>query len=145
MVALVKKVAKVFRPRAQKEGLNIKTDIPDSPMIVHVDEDRMIQVLTNLIMNAIKFTSSGSVQVTLRDKNSEIECSVTDTGVGLSPKDLKQVFNKFQQFGHGHGGEKGTGLGLSISKSLVELHGGTISVKSKFGEGTTFSFTIPKN
>jgi len=99
----------------------------------------------NLIGNAVKFTSAGSITISVTQKNDIIECSVADTGVGIGKDDLPKVFTKFQQFGRIAGpGEKGTGLGLSIAKGLVERHGGKIWVESKPGEGTKFTFQLPR-
>ena len=105
----------------------------------------MTQVFTNLIGNAMKFTEKGTIEISCAQKEKEVMCAVADTGVGLAKDDLPKVFNKFQQFGRVAGaGEKGTGLGLSIAKSIVEMHEGKISVDSKLGVGTKFTFTIPK-
>jgi GGDEF domain-containing protein len=105
----------------------------------------MIQVLTNLINNALKFTLEGSVEVSGRVQGDFVECMVSDTGIGISNNDLERIFQKFQQFGRvAGGGEKGTGLGLTIAKGIVEMHGGRIWVESELGVGTRFIFTVPK-
>jgi len=112
---------------------------------LYIDEDRIIQVFTNLIGNAIKFTERGHIDVSLAQKDEEVEFTISDTGIGIAAEDLPKVFNKFLQFGRAAGaGEKGTGLGLSIAKGLIELHRGRIWVESGPGKGTKFIFTLPK-
>jgi anti-sigma regulatory factor (Ser/Thr protein kinase) len=99
----------------------------------------------NLVDNAVKFTKRGSVEITVADKGTSVECRVRDTGPGIAPQDLPKIFDKFTQFGRRDGpGEKGTGLGLSIVKGLVELHKGEIRVESELGQGTTAIFTLPR-
>jgi signal transduction histidine kinase len=100
-------------------------------------------VLLNLLSNAVKFTPEGGridVLAKLCDEGTEI--SVTDTGVGIASEDLETVFEEFRQVGVGPKVE-GTGLGLAISRRFVELHGGTMSVRSQPGMGSTFTFTVP--
>jgi GGDEF domain-containing protein len=105
-----------------------------------------MQVLTNLVGNAIKFTRQGGITVSVSSTDHEIECSVSDTGVGIAEEDMPKLFDKFTQFGRAHGaGEKGTGLGLAIVKSIVELHGGRVRAGSKLGVGSTFTFVIPRH
>ncbi len=118
---------------------------PELPK-VNIDEPKIRQVLNNLMSNAIKFTEPGGM-VTLRidaDDNGYIRISISDTGKGIEPVDLRLLFNKYQQI-HERGtqGEKGTGLGLAICKNLVELHQGEIWVESRVGVGSTFIFTLP--
>jgi GGDEF domain-containing protein len=103
-----------------------------------------MQVMTNLLDNAIKFTENGFVEVSLIERDSYVECVIRDSGLGISENDLPKVFNKFQQFGRQAGaGAKGTGLGLVIAKAIVEMHKGKISVESLYGKGTTFKFILP--
>ena len=91
------------------------------------------------------YVKKGSIEVTIKKTEDNILCSVTDTGIGITKKEQEKVFDKFQQFGRKNGpGYRGTGLGLSITKALIELHGGTITIKSKYNKGTTFSFLLPE-
>ncbi len=118
----------------------IEPNLPD----IEADRDRLIQVIINLISNAVKFTDSGSITCRARKVNHEIVVSITDSGVGIAPDDLHKVFEKFKQVGDTLTDKpKGTGLGLPICKQIVEHHGGQIWVESTLGEGSTFSFTIP--
>ena len=121
--------------------LAIENNIPDGLPCVLADEDRLLQILQNLIENAIKYTESGSIRITAQPINPDyIECAVDDTGMGIPERDLDKIFLSFTQ---GNMNNAGSGLGLSITKKLVELHGGRISVSSKEGLTTTFKFTLP--
>ena len=116
---------------------------PDLPSITG-DQDRLIQVVINLISNAVKFTDSGSVKVALCRDAEDLVVSVTDSGIGIAPADQPKVFEKFKQVGDTLTDKpKGTGLGLPICKEIVEYHGGHIWVESEPGKGSTFSFTLP--
>ncbi len=120
---------------------DVEKGLPDLPM----DPDKITQVLNNLIGNAIKFTPNGG-QVTVKavwnNEAKSAAASVTDTGVGIAQENLKKLFGRFEQFGD-QTGINGTGLGLSITKEIVERHGGQITVESKEGKGSTFTFTLP--
>jgi len=116
---------------------------PDLPTI-NGDQDRLIQVVINLISNAVKFTDAGSIQCVVRREDDELVVSVTDSGIGIAPADQPKVFEKFKQVGDTLTDKpKGTGLGLPICKEIVEYHGGRIWVDSELGKGSTFSFTLP--
>jgi signal transduction histidine kinase len=118
---------------------------PDLPPKVYWDEDRMNEVLGNLISNAFKFTSrGGKVALAVAAVDNKIVISVSDTGAGISPEQLPHIFDKFfQADNQAQAATKGTGLGLAIAKEIVEAHGGQITVKSREGEGTTFVVTLP--
>ena len=116
---------------------------PDLPPITG-DQDRLIQVVINLISNAIKFTDAGSVTCAAGLHGGELVVSVTDSGIGIAPGDQPKVFEKFKQVGDTLTDKpKGTGLGLPICREIVEYHGGRIWVESEPGKGSTFSFTLP--
>ncbi|MCB0853905.1 MAG: response regulator, partial [Bacteroidetes bacterium] len=113
---------------------------------VYGDEDRITQILYNLVGNAIKFTQTGTVAVHATEKEDFIELSVSDTGIGIPQGKINQIFQAFVQAdGSIQRQYSGTGLGLSITKNLVELHGGKIWVESQVGEGSTFYVTFPKS
>ena len=126
------------------KDLELIQDIePELPQVTG-DEDRLIQVLINLISNAVKFTDEGSITCSAKVKNNNVVVSVIDTGSGISQEDLPKVFDKFKQVGEIFTDKpQGTGLGLPICKQIIEHHGGSIWVNSKLGEGSTFSFSIP--
>lgn len=142
---LMKQVTSSFELKVKDKGLGLKIDFPEKELYIYVDADKISQVFTNLLGNALKFTEKGYIEISAKELEDEVECAVADTGVGISEDDLPHVFNKFQQFGRTAGaGEKGTGLGLSIAKGLVELHKGKIWVESELGKETKISFTLPK-
>ncbi|MFH1593310.1 MAG: ATP-binding protein [Candidatus Omnitrophota bacterium] len=131
------------------KGVKLEKDIEPGLPTVNVDSNRMIQVLINLIGNAVKFTPTEGI-VTIGAKagkdSGKIEVSVRDTGIGIDKEDLPKVFDKFYQTGERAATDiGGTGIGLSIAKEIVELHGGTIWVESEKGKGTRFAFTLPLN
>lgn len=145
LVSLAKEVGTNFMPQMQKKLLELKTTFFQEKIEVFADKDKMIQVLTNLIGNAVKFTDKGGIIISVIEKDDCVECSISDTGAGIYAEDLPKVFDKFQQCGKKVGsGEKGTGLGLSISKGIVELHGGDIWAESESNKGTKFIFTLPR-
>ncbi|MDP3791425.1 MAG: ATP-binding protein [Candidatus Omnitrophota bacterium] len=142
---IVREVASSFELKIKDKGLEFKLDVDKDIGSVYADPDRIAQVLINLINNAIKFTSSGYIEVACKDKDDVITCSIKDTGPGISKSDIPKLFDKFQQFGRLAGaGEKGTGLGLSIAKGIIDMHSGAISVESEPGMGSRFIFTLHK-
>ncbi|MBS4209122.1 ATP-binding protein [Bacillus sp. FJAT-50079] len=128
--------------RFMTEGKNIELHItiPSSFPFVHADENRLIQILFNLIHNAVKYTNEGSVTIDAKSKNHMAIITVSDTGIGMSEKFQQSIFQRYTQE---NTDGNGIGLGLNICKQLVELHGGTISVQSAIGQGSIFTFTIP--
>ncbi|MCP4134391.1 MAG: response regulator [bacterium] len=123
--------------------LVLKNSITEVPPVLG-DENRLQQVLLNLVSNAVKFTESGCVEITAESFDRWVRVAVSDTGIGIPPEHIDSIFLSFEQ---GDGSTErqygGTGLGLSISKQLVELHGGEISVRSTPGKGSTFTITLP--
>jgi signal transduction histidine kinase/DNA-binding response OmpR family regulator/ligand-binding sensor domain-containing protein len=116
---------------------------PDLPAVTG-DQDRLIQVVINLISNAVKFTDAGAITCSARSEGDELVISVTDSGIGIASADQPKVFEKFKQVGDTLTDKpKGTGLGLPICKEIIEYHGGRIWVESEPGKGSTFSFTLP--
>ncbi|MEF3304070.1 ATP-binding protein [Paenibacillus sp. GYB003] len=118
-------------------------EIPDSLPAVSADEHRLMQIMSNLLHNAVKFTSEGTIAVTARTVAPFVEIRVTDTGTGIPEDQLDIVFDAYEQAAANPNSFFGTGLGLSITKRLVEMHGGTIGVISEVGKGSTFFFTLP--
>ncbi len=141
----IKKMIASFSPVFQGKEVAIQYKNHGPALNISADSDKLTQIFTNLIQNSVKFTQKGFVEISVFDKDTEVECRVSDSGCGIAEEDLPRVFSKFQQFGRTHGaGAKGTGLGLSICKGLVELHGGKIRVESQLGKGTQFIFNLPK-
>ncbi|MEH1820972.1 MAG: PAS domain S-box protein [Nostoc sp.] len=128
----------------QTNGLQLVCEIePGLPQILG-DRNRLLQVLINLISNAVKFTESGCVTCRVKQGNDGVCISVIDTGIGIAPEDQPKVFEKFRQVGDTLTDKpKGTGLGLPICKQIVDHHGGKIWVESQSGNGSVFSFIIP--
>lgn len=145
IVELVNNVVSSFQRQADKRNieLSFKTDFDQIEM--YMDRDRIIQVLMNLIGNALKFVYKGKVEIEISDKEDEIIICVTDTGIGIEDNNLGTVFDRFHQVGQVmSSGERGSGLGLTISKCIVKQHGGKIWVNSKINVGSKFYFSLPK-
>ncbi|MBI5231243.1 MAG: response regulator, partial [Coriobacteriales bacterium] len=134
-----------FQAVLAQSGRTVKADVPDDLPDVAGDRDRVNQVLINFISNAIKYSpEGGDVTVTAKGADGAVMVSVTDEGLGISVEDQKLLFQKFFRVDSAITREiGGTGLGLSICKSIIELLGGSIGVKSKLGQGSTFYFTLP--
>jgi two-component system sensor histidine kinase ChiS len=133
-----------------EKNIKLINSIPNDLPGVEADENRLQQILYNLIGNAVKFTESGTVEITacekiLDESNHYIAVTVSDTGIGISEDKLEKIFESFEQADGSTARQYGgTGLGLAVTKQLVELHGGIIQVSSKVPEGSQFTFTLPK-
>src|SRR5262249_5686303 len=129
---------------AQNKNLALKTDVAKSLPVGLGDEQRLTQVLLNLVGNAIKFTDTGEVCVTAKAVNGHFNVSVTDTGPGIPEEHQARIFDQFHQVDSSNTKAKGgTGLGLAIAKQIVEMHGGRIWVESIVGKGSTFQMELP--
>ncbi len=132
--------------KSKSKDVEFLNDVePGIPELIYGDGYRIEQVLNNLIMNAVKFTSKGMIKVGLKLRNDySLEFSVEDTGIGIAPENVKMIFERFRQVdGDSRRSFGGTGLGLAISKMIVELMGGNIYVKSEPEHGSKFIFTVP--
>jgi signal transduction histidine kinase len=130
---------------AENKDLSLTLEVPAQTLVVKADWDRLTQVLTNLVANAIAYTEMGGVTVSLKELPDAVEVSVQDTGIGITPDDLQHIFERFYRADHDVvQANRGTGLGLAIVKSYIEMHGGRIWVSSKYGEGSTFTFILPR-
>jgi PAS domain S-box-containing protein len=134
----------MIEPQAQHRGVSMTFPLFEIPHFVLADPTRVKQVLINLLSNAIKYNvKSGAVDVTCGESApGRIRVSIRDTGAGLSPEQLPQLFREFNRLGQENGGEEGTGIGLVVAKRLVELMGGTIGVESTVGTGSVFWFEL---
>jgi PAS domain S-box-containing protein len=143
---IIREVVEAFAPVAMSKKISLDTVIPDINVVIEGDRDKIIQVLTNLVGNAVKYIEPGShILVTLCDRNEYISVSVHDDGPGIEPKYLDKLFNRFQLGATTvRSGQPSSGLGLTISKEFVEMHQGQIWAESVFGHGSTFTFTLPK-
>lgn len=141
----LEKVVKMVSPLAKKKGIDFNFKIADNVDKIYTDQRRLEQVILNLISNAIKFTEKGYVALTCSLKDGYYTITVSDTGIGISPEEITEIFKPFHQIDSGLTRKyEGTGLGLSICKQLLDLMGGSIHVESKPGEGSTFVVRLPK-
>lgn len=140
---IARRVADRIQPRADDHQIEVR--FPEEFPEVFADQDKVEQVLTNLVENAVKYTPSGKVSVTGEVDISQIQVSVCDEGEGIPADHRLQVFGKFFRRGERAGNPTGTGLGLYISKGLVEAHGGRIWVDEAPGGGAMFAFTLPRS
>lgn len=138
-------VVNTVQGRAQSKGLSLQIDVPEDLPPVWGDSNRVAQILTNLISNAIQYTPpGGQVTVSARASGDMLEVSVADTGIGISQENQQKIFDRFFRADDPLVQEtSGTGLGLPITASLVQMHGGQIWVESELGKGSTFTFTLP--
>ncbi len=141
---LTEVVLTLSKPLVGNKNLRLYNEIKKNLPPVDVDEDRVQQILYNLVGNAVKFTETGSVRVRAERRKKEVIVSVIDTGIGIRKADLGRIFRSFEQVeGHDSRRYSGTGIGLALSRQLVLLHGGQIQVESTPGVGSTFTFTLP--
>jgi len=127
------------------KGVNIIFDTNVEEKVMAVDEDKIERIILNLLSNAIKFTNKGGeILVNLEDKGGEVCISVKDTGIGISEDKIEDIFNRFAQVDKTFTrNREGSGIGLSLVKTLIEMHGGTVKVKSELGEGSEFIIDLP--
>ena len=131
-----------LRLEAERQGVALAVDIDPGAGNMVGDEDRIVEVVTNLTGNALRFTPAGGrVNVAVRDGGDEIRIAVIDTGIGIPAAQLPMIFERFRQ---AHSGKGGTGLGLAIVKALVEAHGGHVKAESQEGKGSCFTVTLPR-
>ena len=143
--SVIEAVVSVAQPLAQAKGLDLQVSVAEDLPLGRGDERRLTQVLLNLVGNAIKFTDAGSVSDHRKRRSATcFELAVTDTGPGIALADQERIFDAFQQVDNSSTRKKGgTGLGLAISRRIVQMHGGTITVESAPGQGSTFRITVP--
>lgn len=142
--AIVQEVVEIQGPVVKSKGLTIETKFGENLPALKADKDRLIQVLDNLISNALKFTKEGGIVISVLSENKKrVVFCVHDTGIGIKDNEVPKLFQKFQQVGGPSQHIGGTGLGLSICKQIIAKHGGQIWVESQFGRGSAFYFTIP--
>jgi signal transduction histidine kinase len=134
-----------LRPLVQEAGLKLIEDLPASLPLVSADPERIGQVLSNLVGNAIKFTKRGGQVIIRANTNGdrEVAISISDSGVGIAGEQLPNIFDRYWQTSQVAIRARGAGLGLPIARGIVHAHGGRMWVESKIGEGSTFYFTLP--
>lgn len=140
---LVEDVCTGFQAQARSQGISLEAALPEDLPLVLGEEEKLRQVLVNLLDNALKFTPGpGSVAVSAIALDNAVEVRVSDTGIGIPPEHLPHVFERFYKVDRARS-QGGTGLGLAIVKHIVQAHGGDVRVESQEGSGSTFSFTVP--
>jgi len=141
----VQSVVETQEAVAREKGLYLKAVLDPKAPVLSFDPDKIIQILNNLISNAIKFTASGGITVStvMNTQSGKVEVRVEDTGYGIKEEDRDKLFKKFQQLGDAHLRCVGTGLGLAICREIVRQHGGEINVESTAGQGSCFNFILP--
>ncbi|NPV68943.1 MAG: PAS domain S-box protein [Anaerolineae bacterium] len=140
--ALVEKVVDVQQPTAAQQGLTLTTRLPEAPLIASIDSKRITQVITNLVVNAMNYTpAGGAITVSVAREEDSAVIRVQDTGIGIPAEALPHIFEPF--FRVSEEVARGTGLGLTISREIVDLHGGTLTVESEVGRGSTFTVRLP--
>ena len=145
LVAVLAQAVETSRPliRARRHGLNVSA--PETPVVVRGDHVRLVQVLSNLLNNAAKYTEvGGRIDLNLEPIGTVVDVSVSDNGIGISKENREKIFDRFFR-AEDEAVQKvsGTGLGLAIVRSLIEMHGGYLQVESELGKGSTFSFNLP--
>ncbi|MGZ3809116.1 MAG: HAMP domain-containing sensor histidine kinase [Bacteriovorax sp.] len=139
---LLAEVMDTFRPLMDEKGIVFKDELPPHEIFAIFDRGRTLQVLSNLLGNALKFTpNGGEVSLQLLEKGKEIQFLVSDSGPGIPPEELQLIFERFHQIGRGR--DFSAGLGLYIAKEIVSAHGGKIWAESEVGAGSRFYFTLP--
>lgn len=141
---LAQDILSSFKSQLNKKSVTAKNDLPKD-LLVRIDKDKMGQVLANLVDNAIKFNhENGSLKIYSQDANNEIKIIIEDSGIGIPERDMPRIFERFYRVDKARSRELGgTGLGLSIVRHIIELHGGSVGVRSTEGLGSKFWFTIP--
>ena len=142
--ALVADVEDTVRIQADERGLSLVMEVPETPLSVTSDERTIRQILLNLVGNALKFTQSGSVTIRVEPREDTVVFAVQDTGPGIPAEDIEHIFDEFWQVTPHDGSQpQGTGLGLAISWQMAELLGGSLTVESEPGAGSTFTLALP--
>jgi len=147
LTAKLNMIKNLLSPIADRKNIKIEIDMDSNLATVRADEDKFIQIMYNLVDNAIKFSyENGLVKIGARKKGDMVEITVNDTGIGIKAEDHNKIFKPFSQIdSFSSKRSQGTGLGLSLVKQIVHLHGGYVWFRSNIGEGSTFAFAIPLN
>ena len=152
--SLLEECYSALNVQAMEKNIKIRLDAPEGLPVITVDREKMLRVITNLVSNSIKYTmSGGTVEVSASSAGMEsaeagkpvaqaVEISVADNGYGMEPEDLPHIFDRYYRT-KSVSGIRGTGLGLAVVKSLVDAHGGQVSVESELGKGSKFTVRIP--
>ena len=137
---LVQDIIERLRVRIEQVGSDVRVEVP--PVVGRWDRLRLDQVITNLVVNALKYGAGGALHIRARASDETVILEVIDHGIGISPEDAERIFGKFERAVASHHG--GLGLGLFIARQIVESHGGTIGLESTLGSGSVFKVTLPR-
>ena len=138
-------VASAFRAAVERAGLTFLVHCDPLSAPVYVDRDMWERIVLNLLSNALKFTFEGTIELALRERGEDVELTVRDSGIGIAPDDIPNLFERFHQIAGARARtQEGSGIGLALVNELVRLHGGAVRVDSVIGQGTTFSVTMHK-
>jgi two-component system phosphate regulon sensor histidine kinase PhoR len=144
IAAVINQVLSALQPLVDKKRIQLKTDIGEELPKLRGDEDKIKSVVTNLVNNAIKFTpEGGQVSICIQHRAEELMMCISDTGIGISKKELPKIFGRFYRVYRPGTQIQGTGLGLAIVKEIVMIHGGRIEVESEVGKGASFTVFLP--
>ena len=146
MAPIIQNVTVKLEPIADRKNIALSLDIPGSIPEVRMDEEKIRQVIENLVGNALKFTAEGGeVRIALAENSKDrlLEVTVSDTGCGIPSENLQEIFDKFKRVDNRRGAVRGTGLGLAIARHIINAHGGSIWAESKPGKGSAFTFSLP--
>jgi len=144
LASVIPGVVGMFRFMAEGRPIQMKVDIQDSLPLIQADERRLVQVLYNLLHNALKFTDEGTITISVREHGEHVLIQVSDTGVGMSEEIQQRIFEAYEQGTPEARLSGGIGLGLNISRQLTELHGGQLTVQSVPGQGSIFQISLPR-
>lgn len=140
---LVEEAVAQLKPQTERQNLSVETSLAKDLPVISADRERLLQVIVNLIHNAIKFNlPGGSIKITTSSSENSIDVEVSDTGIGIAKNDLPHIFERFYKADKSRSGQ-GSGIGLAVAKHVVESHGGEIRAQSEEGKGTTFTISLP--
>jgi PAS domain S-box-containing protein len=144
LALLTQEFASVFRSAIERAGMRLIVNCPDSSPTVYVDREMWEKIVLNLLSNAFKYTFSGEIEIAIRVVGSKVELSVRDTGTGIPPAEIPELFERFHRVKGARGRSyEGSGIGLALVQELVKLHGGDVRVQSEVDRGSTFTVAIP--
>jgi signal transduction histidine kinase len=144
LAQLTAHLASEFRSAMEKAGLRLVVNAPPLAEPAYVDREMWEKIVLNLLSNAFKFTFEGTIEVSLRQENGHFQLAVTDTGTGIPADELPRLFERFHRVGGAKGRtHEGSGIGLALVQELTRLHGGSVTVESEYGKGSTFRVSIP--